>query len=75
MIKRTLYFGNPAYLSLRDRQLEIPLRQDSLSKGPSRTIPIEGVGVVLLDDPQRTITHGALNTPPELGLDCYCEGT
>ena len=62
MIKRTLYFGNPAYLSLRDRQLEVHLRQASPSKGPSRTIPIEDVGVVLLDDPQRTITHGALNT-------------
>lgn len=75
MIKRTLYFGNPAYLSLRDRQLKVYLRQDSPSKGPSRTIPIEGVGVVLLDDPQRTVIHGALNAPPGLGLDCYCEGT
>lgn len=61
MIKRTLYFGNPAYLSLRDRQLEVHLRQDSPSKVPSRTIPIEDIGVVLLDDPQITITHGALN--------------
>ena len=75
MIKRTLYFGNPAYLSLRDRQLEVHLRQDSPSKGPSQTIPIEDIGVVLLDDPQITITHAALNTPPELGLDRYCEGT
>lgn len=25
MIKKTLYFGNPAYLSLRDRQLIIKL--------------------------------------------------
>ena len=75
MIKRTLYFGNPAYLSLRDRQLEVHLRQASPSKGPSRTIPIADVGVVLLDDPQTTITHGALNAPPELRLDRYCEGT
>ena len=75
MIKRTLYFGNPAYLSLRDRQLEVHLRQASPSKVPSRTIPIADVGVVLLDDPQITITHGALNTPSELGLDRYCEGT
>ena len=61
MIKRTLYFGNPAYLSLRDRQLEVHLRQDSPSKVPSRTIPREDIGVVPLDDPQITITHGALN--------------
>ena len=75
MIKRTLYFGNPAYLSLRDRQLEVHLRQASPSKGPSRTIPIEYVGGVLLDEPQSTITHGALNAPPGLGLDGYYEET
>ena len=68
MIKRTLYFGNPAYLSLRDRQLEVHLRQASPSKGPSRTIPIEDVGIVLLDDPQDTITRGALNAV--LGQNC-----
>ncbi len=65
MIKRTLYFGNPAYLSLRDRQLEVHLRQGSPSKVPSRTIPIEDVRVVFLDDPQITIAHGALNALPE----------
>ena len=75
MIKRTLYFGNPAYLSLRDRQLEVHLRQASSSKGPSRTIPIGDVGVVLLDDLQITITHAVLNAPPKLGLGRYCEGT
>ena len=75
MIKRTLYFGNPAYLSLRDRQLEVHLRQASPSKSPSRTIPIADVGVVLLDDPQSTVIHGALNAPPGLGLGRYCEGT
>lgn len=65
MIKRTLYFGNPAYLSLRDRQLEVHLRQGSPSKVPSRKIPIKEAGVVFLDDPQLTITHGALNALPE----------
>ena len=61
MITRTLYFGDPAYLSLRDRQLEVHLRQGSPSKVPSRTIPIADIGVVLLDDPQIIITHDALN--------------
>ena len=61
MITRTLYFGDPAYLSLRDRQLEVHLRQGSPSKVPLRTIPIADIGVVLLDDPQIIITHDALN--------------
>lgn len=62
MIKRTLYFGSPAYLALSQRQLEI--RQSAGEGGaPSiRTIPIEDIGVVLLDHPQITITHRLLDT-------------
>lgn len=28
MIKRTIYFGNPAYLSLKNKQLEVRQAQD-----------------------------------------------
>ena len=52
MIKKTLYFGNPAYLSLRNAQLIIRLSE--VSK------PIEDIGVIVLDHKQITITSGVL---------------
>lgn len=58
MIKRTLYFGNPAYLNLRDKQMVIDVQD-----GDKRqvNVPVEDVGVVVLDSPQITITHPLLN--------------
>lgn len=62
MIKRTLYFGNPAYLSLKNSQLVIHLPDahgiDDLTK--ANTIPVEDIGVVILDHQQITITHGLM---------------
>ena len=68
MIKKTLYFGNPAYLSLRNAQLVIKLPEvennDSLPEAMKRrsevTKPIEDLGVVVLDNKQITITSGAM---------------
>ena len=67
MIKKTLYFGNPAYLSLRNRQLVIRLPEvekaelpDIVKQETVRTIPIEDIGVMVLDNKQITITQGAL---------------
>ena len=59
MIKRTIYIGNPAYLSLRLRQMVVRLEQKD-DESQVRTIPIEDIGVVLLDHPQITITHALL---------------
>lgn len=61
MIKRTLYFGNPAYLSVRNSQLVItkPSDGDLPPDNPSefiKTIPIEDIGVVVLDHRQITVT-------------------
>lgn len=66
--KKTLYFGNPTYLSLRNQQLVIKLPEvegnDSLpgllKRQADVTRPIEDVGVVVLDHKQITITSGAL---------------
>lgn len=61
MIKRTLYFGNPAYLSVRNAQLVISkpsdgdLPPDDTSQ-MIKTIPIEDIGVVILDHRQLTVT-------------------
>ena len=68
MIKRTLYFGNPAYLSVRLAQLEIRLPEveknstlsESFKKDAIKRIPIEDIGIVVLDNKQITITQGAL---------------
>ncbi len=68
MIKRTLYFGNPAYLSMRNAQLVIHLPEvvknddlpESFKKEAQVTIPIEDIGIVVLDHKQITITHGLL---------------
>jgi CRISPR-associated protein Cas1 len=69
MIKRTLYFGNPAYLGMRDAQLVIRLpeveKNDTLTetfkKESTATIPIEDIGVVIIDHQQITITQGLLS--------------
>ncbi len=61
MIKRTLYFGNPAYLKLRNEQLEINLPgADGMDKLVGNTIPIEDIGLVILDHSQLTVTHALL---------------
>ena len=59
MIKRTLYFGNPAYLSLKNAQLVVK-NPNAEGDDTARTIPIEDIGFVILDNPQITITHGTL---------------
>lgn len=68
MIKCTLYFGNPAYLSTCNNQLMIKLPEvemndtvpESFKKQAVVSRPIEDIGVVVLDNKQITITSGAL---------------
>ncbi len=56
MIKRTLCFSNPAYLSVKLNQLVISFSD----KDEKKTIPIEDIGVVILDSPQITVTQTVL---------------
>ena len=62
MIKRTLYFSNPSYLNLKDQQLQIDLPHlKSLGEKESKKhIPIEDIGIVILDHQQITITHACM---------------
>lgn len=65
MIKKTLYFGNPIYLSLRNAQLvlrkpDADKLEESFKQDAERTIPIEDIGVVVLDNRRITITTGAM---------------
>ncbi len=59
MIKRTLYFGNRAYLSLENRQMVISKLDDD-NKPVKVTRPIEDIGVVVIDSPMVTITSGLM---------------
>lgn len=57
MIKRTLFFGNPAYLSTKNEQLVVNFPDNDKDE---KTIPIEDLGYIILEDPQITITNGLL---------------
>jgi len=54
MIKRTLFFENPAYLSTHLEQLVIEFPEKEKEK---KTIPIEDIGMLILDNPQITFTQ------------------
>ncbi len=68
MIKKTLYFGSPTYLSLRNGQLVIKIpaveKSEKMTEAEKKetelTRPIEDIGVVVLDNKQITITTAAM---------------
>lgn len=68
MIKRTLCFTNPAYLSLKNKQLVIKLPEvetnsslpENFKTEATKTIPIEDIGIVVLDNKRITITQGVM---------------
>ncbi len=84
MVKKTLYFGNPAYLSLRNGQMVVRLPQvekngslsSSFKKEAERTFPIEDLGVVILDDKRITVTQGLLECLAEFNCALItCDST
>lgn len=77
MIKKTLYFSNPAYLSLKLNQLVIKLPdieskssdvEEGMPPTKPKTQPIEDIGVIVLDNKRITITQALL----EALLDNNC---
>jgi len=59
MIKRTLYFSNPAQIRLKDNQL---VAEVTMPDNEIRTVsaPVEDIGIVVLDHPQITLTSGII---------------
>jgi CRISPR-associated protein Cas1 len=57
MLKRTLFFGNPAYLSTKNQQLVVSFPEQDKKEA---MLPIEDLGYVVLEHPQITITMGLL---------------
>ena len=58
MIKRTLYFGNNAYLSTKDKQLVVKFTDEEKENA---TVPIEDIGVIILDAYQLTISQNLIS--------------
>ena len=56
MIKRTLYFGSPAYLRTADEQLIY----EGNDTGEVKTMPIEDIGVLIIDHQQITISQAVI---------------
>lgn len=69
MIKRTLSFSNPAYLSKKNDQLFIsfPEKEEKaeadkyIQRSNQNSVPIEDIGIIILDHQQITVTHGLLS--------------
>jgi CRISPR-associated endonuclease cas1, NMENI subtype len=58
MLKRSLVFTSPATLSLKNAQLVITLKEQP---DACRTVPIEELGVVLVDSPMVSLTIPLIN--------------
>lgn len=65
MLKRTLIFSNPVYLSLRNQQLVLTFK-DAPDK--STTIPIEDIGMVVIEHQQVIATLPLLNAFTDGGV-------
>lgn len=57
MVKRTIHFGNPAHLSTRHQQLVVELKDTDRT---TTTLPIEDLGMIVLEHPQITLTANLL---------------
>lgn len=57
MIKRTLCFESPAYLSTKNEQLVVKYPDN---ESPQKTVPIEDIGFVVLEHAQITISNRLL---------------
>lgn len=62
MLKRTLVFSSPMVLSLKNQQLVLAYKD---SPDEKQTVPIEDVGVVLLEHQQTSVTLPLLNALAE----------
>ena len=72
MLKKTIYLGSPAYLSKRDNQLNI--RRPGLDGDETTdTVPIEDIGLVVLDCPQITLTQPLLTALLERAAVVTCD--
>lgn len=67
MLKRSLFFTNPAYLSTRQEQLVVETKERG-----EHSIPIEDIGFVVLEHPQITITMPAMQKLNDNNVALVC---
>ena len=73
MLKRTLVFSNPVRLSLRNRQLVLAYKDDPEN---TTTVPIEDIGVVVVENQQVSVTLPLLNALTENEVQVvFCNAT
>ena len=71
MIKRALFFENAAYLNLKDRQLVVNFPHEIVKP---IMIPIEDIGIVVVESLQVTITSSLANALMQSGVGViYCD--
>ena len=56
MLKRTLFFGNPYHISVRNKQLVAKSRETQ----QEQTVPVEDIGFIVFDNDQITFTQGVI---------------
>jgi CRISPR-associated protein Cas1 len=62
MIKRTICIENPAHLKCRDDQLVLSYKGiRGMEDIPERSVPIEDIGILILEHSQITISHYLLD--------------
>lgn len=71
MVKRTLFFTNPCRLSMKNAQLVVENHETAEVK----TVPIEDIGVVIIENQMVTFTVPALNALSENNCAVvFCDG-
>jgi CRISPR-associated protein Cas1 len=65
MVKRTLFFENPAYLSLKLDQLLITYPQEFVKP---ITVPIEDIGIIMIESLHVSITSSLVNKLMDYGV-------
>ena len=61
MIKRTIYIGNRSKLKLENAQLLIELDIKGEEPHDTKSVPIEDIGILLVDSPQVSMSSALLN--------------
>lgn len=67
MLKRTIFISNPARLSIRNAQLRVELPEN----GEERSVDIQDVGVLVLDNPRITLSHAVLQACMKAGAAVF----
>lgn len=65
MLKRTLVFSSPMHLSLHNAQLVVSTKEAS---NEQRTVPIEDIGLVMIENQMVTATMPLLNALVDAGI-------